>query len=80
MRSPLEGFCCSSSSCWDFFPLPLDLCCLGEGKEEEKTDEEWEEELEEVKEEGLDSTRFVQVILMATDFERLTFAAKYFGA
>lgn len=59
-------------------------CCLGEGKEgeeEEKTDEEREEELEEeVKEEGLDSTRLVQAILMATDFARLTFAAKYFGA
>ena len=74
MRSPLEGFCCSSSLCWDFFPLPLGLCCcLGEGKEEEELEEE-------VKEEGLDSTRFVQAILMATDFERLTFAAKYFGA
>ncbi len=79
MRSPLEGFCCSSSSCWFFVPLPFDFCCFcfGEGKEEEKTDEEREEDWEEdVKEEGLDSTRVVQAILMATDFERVTFAAK----
>lgn len=77
MRSPLEGFCCSSSSCWFFFSLPFELCsCLGEGEQEEKTAEEREEDRDEVKEEGLDSTRVVQAILMATDFERVTFAAK----
>lgn len=40
--------------------------------EEEKRDEE--------REEGLDSTRVLQAILIATDFERVTFAAKYVGA